>query len=111
MDSKTNFQQTMLKISEVYSKELTPVFLSVYWETLGGFKPEHLSKAVNQHMASPQDGKWCPKPAHLIEYIQIMVSNDKRNTAYIAQQNQIPHKPPSEEDKARISAMLKELKR
>ena len=111
MDNQNNFQQTMLKISEVYGKELTPVFISVYWDALGGFKPQHLTKALDLHIASPQEGKWPPKPAHLIEYILIMVDREKSKAAYIAQQNQIPHKPPSEEDKARISAMLKELKR
>ena len=110
MDNQNNFQQTMLKISEVYGKELSKVLISVYWEALGRFKPEHLSKALDLHIASPQDGKWPPKPAHLIGYILIMVDREKSKAAYIAQQNQLPHKPPSEEDKARISKMLKELR-
>jgi len=110
MDNQSNFQQTMLKISEVYSRELTPVALGVYWEALGGVKPEHLAKALNLHLADPVDGKWPPKPAHLIGYIQDMVAREKSKAAYIAQQNQLPHTPPSEEDRARVHAMLKELK-
>ncbi len=110
MDSQSNFKTEMLKISEMYNKELTTTVLKIYWEALGGFKPEHLTKALNLHLADPVEGKWPPKPAHLIGYIQDMVAREKSKAAYIAQQNQLPHTPPSEEDRAKVHALLKELK-
>lgn len=111
MSNQSNFKTEMLKISEMYNKELTTTVLKIYWEALKEFKPEHLTKALNLHLADPVEGKWPPKPAHLIGYILDMVAREKSKAAYIAQQNQLPHKPPSEEDKKRISAMLRELKR
>jgi len=111
MDNENRFKQAMAALASIYQNTLQAEQVAMYWKVLGKFNPDHLDEAITLHVSDPADGKWFPKPAHLIGHIKIMQDQDKRNTAYIAQQNQLPHKPPSEEDKARFSAILKELKR
>lgn len=111
MTNENRFKQAMAALASIYQNTLQAEQVAMYWKVLGKFNPDHLDKAVELHIADKVDGKWFPKPAHLIMYIHSMMEKDRNTAARIAQQNRIPHKPPSEEDKARFSALLQELKR
>ena len=110
MNNENRFKQAMAALAAVYQNTLQAEQVAMYWKVLGKFNSDHLDKAVELHIADASEGKWFPKPAHLIEHIQAMVSREKSKVQRIAQQNQIPHKAMSEEEKARMREMFKGLK-
>ena len=110
MTNENRFKQAMAALAAVYQNSLQAEQMMMYWETLGSFNPDHLDNAVKLHLADSDQGKWFPKPAHLIGYIKPMIEQDKRKIEQTNQlTNRIERKPVSAEDKKRISKMLKGL--
>lgn len=110
MDNENNFKTVMATIATVYDKSLSPELLNIYWGSLGGFDAGHLAKALKLHIDDPVEGRFCPKPAHLIAHIKPMQEAAKRKLAFDSQMNsRIERKEKSPEDKARISKIIKGL--
>lgn len=77
MDKAETFKSVMLAIATVYDKQITEEIAKMYWASLSFAKPEHLQKAMEAHLADQNEGKWMPKPAHLIAYIRMYEQQEK----------------------------------
>ena len=78
MTKEQNFKTVMATIATVYDKALTTELIQIYWGALSFARPEHLAKALNDHIADEHEGRFMPKPAHLIGYIRQFQAHDKR---------------------------------
>lgn len=83
----------------------------MYWTALGSFNPRHLEQAVKDHIADPVDGKWFPKPAHLIGHIEKHQARDKARREMLEPPKREEYKEPTPEQKEKIKAMIQEMKR
>ena len=110
MTNENRFKQAMAALAAVYQNVLQPEQILMYWETLGRFNPNHLDSAVKLHIADSGEGKWFPKPAHLIGHMKPMIEQEKRQLEHTNQlANRIERKESTPADKKRISEMLKGL--
>jgi hypothetical protein len=111
MDNETNFKTVMATIATVYDKNLSPELLNIYWSSLSGYKACYLANALKLHIDDPVEGRFCPKPAHLIAHILPMQDSEKRSLEFDKQiGHRIERKETTAEDRSRISEMLRELK-
>ena len=100
----------MAVLAAVYQNVLQPEQIVMYWETLGSFNSNYLDRAAREHIADPDQGKWFPKPAHLIGHMKPMIEQEKRQLEHTNQlANRIERKESTPADKKRISEMLKGL--
>tara|TARA_R110000772_G_scaffold43692_2_gene100676 strand:- start:7752 stop:8102 length:351 start_codon:yes stop_codon:yes gene_type:complete len=110
MNNENRFKQAMAALAAVYQNTLQSEQMMMYWETLGGYNPNYLDRAVKLHIADTDQGKWFPKPAHLIGYIKPMIQHDNRQLEQSKQlANRIERKESTPADKKRINEMLKGL--
>jgi hypothetical protein len=110
MNNQDNFKTVMATIGAVYDKDLSAELLQIYWQSLGGFDAGHLAKALKLHIDDPVEGRFCPKPAHLIAHIKPMQEAAKRKIAFDSQMNnRIERKEKTPADKKRIGDMIKGL--
>lgn len=111
MSNENRFKQSMAVLVSVYNNNLTPEMIQIYWQVLGGCNPDHLDRAVKAHIADSQEGKWFPKPAHLIGYIAGYVASDKNRQAIENPPARLERYKPSEAGKIRIREMIEGLKK
>lgn len=111
MSNENRFKQSMAVLVSVYQNVLQPETIAIYWDALGRFNPDHLDKAVKAHIADTKEGKWFPKPAHLIGYIAGYVASDKNRQAIENPPARLERYKPSEADKIRIREMIEGLKK
>lgn len=109
MDKEQSFKTVMASIATVYDKAITPELAQMYWETLNFAKPEHLQWALRDHMANKSEGRFMPKPAHLIAHIENYQAHEKRQ-AEIVQQLEDSRKEKQPVDKTVGLQTLKKLK-
>ncbi len=64
------FAQLMATLGELYGKTITATFSEIYWRTLERFDIKDVQQAVRQHIADPDNGKFMPKPADLLHWIE-----------------------------------------
>lgn len=114
MTNQNRFKQAMAGLAAVYQNVLQSEQMAMYWDALGRFNPDHLDKAVKLHIADPKDGKWFPKPAHLISHINEMMAAEKRRGAIahddVRRLERAERQPATEEQKARVKELIKGLK-
>jgi hypothetical protein len=71
---KYDFEQIVRATAELYSTvkkvEITPIMLKLFFSTLRQFTIEQVSYGFEQHLSDPIDGKFFPKPANIIKYLQ-----------------------------------------
>ena len=110
MTNENRFKETMLWLATACDHTLGAERMSIYWDVLGMFNPDYLAKAARLHIQDPVDGKWFPKPAHLIGHMKPMIEQEKRQLEQTNQlANRIERKESTPADKKRISEMLKGL--
>ena len=114
MTNENRFKQAMAALAAVYQNALQPERIVMYWETLNRFNPDYLDNAVKLHIADPVDGKWFPKPAHLIGHINEMMAAEKRRGAAalddVKRIERAERQPVTEEQKARVAELIKGLR-
>lgn len=111
MDNQTNFKIVMATISTVYNKELSAEFINIYWSILGGYKSEFLTKSLQLHIEDQDEGRFCPKPAHLIAHIKNMQGAEKRSIEFNNQMNsRLEHKKASPESTKKVKELLEGLR-
>lgn len=77
MTNGNRFKQAMAALAAVYQNAMQAEQIAIYWDALGRFNPDHLDKAVKAHIADTKEGKWFPKPAHLIGHINELMAAEK----------------------------------
>lgn len=109
MDKEHSFKSVMASIATMYDKQITRELVIMYWDTLSFAKPEHLQRALSDHIADKEQGRFMPKPAHLIAWIESYQAHDKRQTEMRQQleQSRIEKKP---QNKTEGLEILKKLK-
>jgi len=90
---------------------MTPEMIAMYWTALGSHNPRYLEQAVKDHIADPIEGKWFPKPAHLIGHIEKYKAKDKSMQELLNPPKREKYKEPTSEQKEKIKGMIEEMKR
>jgi hypothetical protein len=115
MTNENRFKQAMAALAAVYQNAMQAEQIAIYWDSLGRFNPDHLDKAVKLHIADTKDGKWFPKPAHLISHINELMAAEKRRGAIahdeVKRLERAERQPATEEQKARVKALIEGLKK
>lgn len=81
MDNLANFKQSMALLAITYDKQLTDELIGIYWAALGHYEPQHLKTATELHIADPVEGRFMPKPAHLIAHIKRFEVRENKSKA------------------------------
>lgn len=113
MDNLNNFKQVMAMLAVNYDKEIKTELIGIYWELLGGYKPEHLAQAAKDHMADENEGRFFPKPANLIGHINKLLAKDRASQKIeLYLENHSKPKELSDKTKGQkaVKQMLKELR-
>jgi len=63
---KSTFKSTLVGLSEVYSKEVTPELLKAYWGVLRNLEIEVFINSIQAHLTDTEKGAFFPKPADII---------------------------------------------
>jgi hypothetical protein len=103
----------MAALASIYQNALQAEQVAMYWEVLGKFNPDYLDAAVKLHISDEVEGKWFPKPAHLIGHMNKMIGKQKRidyHANILLASSKPKPKPPTEKQKADIAEMIKQLK-
>lgn len=66
---KGQFFQIMSAVGELYGKEVSEQFLSVYFEALKPYELRQVRYALNAHVKNPDNGQFLPKPADIIRIL------------------------------------------
>jgi len=69
------FAILMTTISETYGKQITEILGEIFWGTLKDFELSDVERAVKNHISDPDSGKFMPKPADLIGWIEGLSEN------------------------------------
>lgn len=93
MDIENKFKKTMAALAAVYQNKITPEMITVYWTRLSKFNPVHIELAAAEHMDDPEEGRFFPKPAHLIKYINEYMATEKREKMFKDQEAKQLEKP------------------
>lgn len=109
MSNDIRFKQSMAALAAVYQNNITPEMIKVYWQHLGSQNPDHLEMAINSHIDNPNDGKYFPKPAHLISYINEIKAKIKRDEYFNDQKERkrIKHVKTQEQIETGMAAIKK----
>lgn len=110
MSDQNKFKQTMLLLATTYDKALTTEQAQAYWSSLGKYNSDYLHTAALQHIDDPRKGEWFPRPAHLIAIVNQLEEKARQHQEIIKAQNRIERKPPTDEQKKRVSDLIKGLK-
>lgn len=114
MTNENRFKETMLWLATACDHALGAERMSIYWDVLGMFNPDYLAKAAKLHIQDPVDGKWFPKPAHLIGHINEMMAAEKRRGAAalddVKRIERAERQPVTEEQKQRVAELIKGLR-
>lgn len=74
----TEFNAILSDCLSMWSGPPSAGITATWFRTLAGYELPMLSAAFSAHMRDPANGKFEPKPAHIIEQIERMVKNDGR---------------------------------
>jgi hypothetical protein len=72
------FHAMLSGVMAMWDKVPTAQTIAVWFRALEGYDIATLSAAFSAHMRDPQNGKFEPKPAHIIEQIERAAKNDGR---------------------------------
>ena len=68
---KKNFETLMNATSAMYRQNPADrIQLMMYFNALARFSIEDVKAAINSHIQDPDEGKWFPRPAHIIKYME-----------------------------------------
>lgn len=80
IEEKREFSTMLKTIWSLYSKEITPDVIGIYWNALIRFDLIEVRKALNLHVQNPDAGQFVPKPADLIRVLE----GSNQNAAAVA---------------------------
>lgn len=63
------FGSYLVSVGEVYSKEISPMLIEIYWRIMRSFPLGAVKSAFNKHVTEPGSGVFFPKPADLVKII------------------------------------------
>lgn len=66
---RNQFGSYMVSVGEVYSKEISPTLIEIYWRIMKQFTMSTIKYAFNKHVVEPDEGRFFPKPADLVKII------------------------------------------
>lgn len=64
------FSKMMKVIAALYHKAFTDELIDIYWESLEEFSLEEVSKALRLHVRDTEAGRFLPKPADIVRFIE-----------------------------------------
>jgi len=64
------FNEYLAGVFSVSGNEFTKLLARVWWRMFQKYPLEQFIKAVNMHMADPEQGMFAPKPAHIYKLIE-----------------------------------------
>lgn len=73
-----NFHAMLSGVMSMWDKVPTAQTIAVWFRSLEGYDLATLSAAFSAHMRDPANGKFEPKPAHIIDQIERAAKNDGR---------------------------------
>ena len=68
-DDKQVFTAKLVMIANYYNVELTKDVIAMNFELLNKWNIRHVLKSFDTHMVHPERGRWMPKAADLILYL------------------------------------------
>lgn len=107
MSNENKFKATMLILATAYDKTLTPEQVKIYWAVLGSCNPDYLHRAAFQHI---ENSEWFPRASALKAIVSGYEERDRQHQEIVKASHRIEKAPPTEEQKAKVRAMIKELK-
>lgn len=63
------FKRRLAGCFALYSKDLSDIVLSVWWECMKPYDLEAVADALNRHAVNPDNGQFVPKPADIVKLI------------------------------------------
>ena len=63
------FSDLLIGVHELYSREMTPFAIKIWWEALQGYDLPAVSLALSRHVQNPDNGQFVPKPADVIRML------------------------------------------
>ena len=68
-------KMVMLTLQATYRTEVSGPQTETYWRLFSGVPSDRFARAVDQHMADPDHGRFFPNPAHIMRYL---IASDER---------------------------------
>ena len=68
-DDKKEFAQFMGGMFAVYNKEVSPMLLRIWFESLRQYDLKAVKDALARHLLNPDNGQFLPKPADVVKLI------------------------------------------
>ena len=87
MKDKNKFKEFMAGLGELYDKEVTPLLIKIYWQTLEPFSDVECENAFNQTIAT---SKFWPKPVEFLDILQGS-GEDKATMAWLEVDKAVRH--------------------
>ena len=98
---------TWRAVYHVYGRELDDVSLGLLLDALSRWPDGLVVAALRAHMADPEAGKWCPKPADLIPHLRRLQARAQERSDQ-EQQHALPP-PYNPAVKAQLHDLVREL--
>ena len=76
-NQKLEFKTLIKTTMDIYQQEVTVDTLKVWWSFLSPYELKDVSNAFSQHMRDKVDGKFPPKPAHILEKLELIHSDGR----------------------------------
>ena len=78
---KREFAELLKATLAVYGKDSSKAAIRLYWNAVGSFDIGLIRQALSQWITDPEQGRYAPKPAHIIRNIQRLTGRPSRATA------------------------------
>ena len=74
---KSAFKNLVIASISIYQQEVTNDMLRLWWAALQKFEFSQVSEAFGRHLLDKNEGKFSPKPAHIIAHLEAMNPNGR----------------------------------
>ena len=64
------FKRRLAGVFAIYSRDLSEMVLSIWWESLRKYDLAAVASALNRHAVNPDNGQYLPKPADIVKLIE-----------------------------------------
>ncbi len=64
------FREGLAGVYGFYSKDLSQFAMDTWWRAMKPFSLDAITDAFNRHVVNPDNGKWMPMPADIIQMLQ-----------------------------------------
>lgn len=66
---KTKFAGSLLAVSEMYDKAISPEYVEIYWLALKEYELDDIRESWGKHLKNTENGMFMPKPCDVIKII------------------------------------------